>query len=292
MKEQIEQLIGEGRLEEALTLLVELNSDAILLKARFNGGKKNFGLGLIDFKEWQMIQSNVAAAALDIVAKPKYKTGKAVDDSMIGLSNTGDGNSKGVLSGGLKGTGDGASPRKVFLSYSRLDLDIVLRIRDFLEAKGLEVLIDEDDLPPGMSIMEFIQQSIKSADAVLSVVSAKSLASGWVGQESVATMYAVWLADKKFIPVRLDNVAFDIDFQIAAQESILLKLKDLENKIKRLRKLGGDSRAFDDDRNRLTELKNNLGIIIQRLKSVNLIEINGLNFEPNMDKVLAEIQKI
>ena len=139
--------------------------------------------------------------------------------------------------------------------------------------------------------MEFIQDSIKKADVVVSIVSSKSLQSGWVGQESVASMYAVWLADKKFIPVKLDNVAFDIDFQIAATESLTQKIKDLKTKIGRLEELEGDARGPREDLARMTELKSNLGKIIQRFTSVLMLDISGPLFEPNMKKVLTSIQE-
>lgn len=283
MEEQIQQLILEGSTGEALALLTQLKPDALLLQAQFNNGKKQYELGLIEFKEWQRIVSKLNYSALSMLERKS---------SALGGGQAGTG--KGIqtpAAPSLKGTGDGSLPRTVFISYNTDDATVAHQVKDFLESRGLNVLIDADDLPPGKSIMEFIRECIRTAHAVLSIVSSKSLASGWVGQESVASMYAVWLADTKFIPVRLDRVAFDIDFQIAAQESIQEKLKVLGDKIKRLQKLGGDPRAFDDDRNRLTELKNNLGQIIQRMKSVNMPDISGANFEPNMAKVLEEIRK-
>ncbi|HND87866.1 MAG TPA: hypothetical protein PK971_06055, partial [Saprospiraceae bacterium] len=115
--------------------------------------------------------------------------------------------------------------------------------------------------------------------------------SGWVGQESIASIYAVWLADKKFIPVRLDNVAFDIDFQITASENLTLKVKELKAKISKLDKMGLDSPGSRDDVARMTELKNNLGKIIQRLTGVLMLDITADRFEPSMKKVLAAIQE-
>ena len=41
MKEQIQQLIADGRTEEALALLAQHSSDALLLQARYNNGKKD-----------------------------------------------------------------------------------------------------------------------------------------------------------------------------------------------------------------------------------------------------------
>lgn len=284
MKEQILQLISEGRTEEALALLAKFDGNAVLLQGRYNAGKKQYNMGTIEYGEWGRIQAQVNNAVIEMAGSIKTGTG-----SGEGTSTTGTGHASAHTSGA--GSSSTASQHKTFISYNHGDSEYAQRVKGFLAQNNVDVIIDEEDMPAGMSIMEFIQQSIKNCDSVVSIVSSKSLNSGWVGQESVASMYAVWLADKKFIPVKLDDVAFDIDFQITAQETILQKIQDLETKIGKLRQLGGDSRAFDDDRNRLFELKNNLGQIIQRLKSVLMVDITGNNFDPSMRKVLERIQK-
>ena len=289
MKEQIQQLIAAGQTKDALELLVKMNPDALLLQAQYNNGEKQFNLGLVEFSEWQRIQSRVNFAALEMAGKGTTPPPPPPPTSTVAPPS----NSSSTAVNHKRGE-EQSRPRpdkpKAFISYNHGDDKIARRVRDFLEKNEIDVLIDQDDMPAGMSIMEFIQESIKNANAVVSIVSSKSLQSGWVGQESVASMYAVWLADKKFIPVKLDDVAFDIDFQITAQKNILQKIQDMETKIGELRQLGGDSRAFDDDRNRLFELKNNLGQIIQRFRNVLMLDISGSNFEPSMRRVLAAIQ--
>jgi len=288
MKEQILQLISEGRTEEALALLAQFDGNAVLLQGRYNAGKRQYNMGTIEYGEWSRIQAQVNNAVIEMAGSIKTGTGSGAGTSTTG---TGHGGAHSGAHTGGSGTPGAANQHKVFISYNHGDSEYAQRVKNFLAQSNVDVIIDEEDMPAGMSIMEFIQQSIKNCDAVVSIVSSKSLNSGWVGQESVASMYAVWLADKKFIPVKLDDVAFDIDFQITAQETILQKIQDLETKIGKLRQLGGDSRAFDDDRNRLFELKNNLGQIIQRLKSVLMVDITGNNFDPSMRKVLERIQK-
>jgi hypothetical protein len=274
MKEQIQQLISEGRTEEALALLAQHSSDALLLQARYNAGKKQYNMGLIEFGEWGRVQAQINYAALEMANGIKSGGGSTPDSPHPAPPSH-----------------PGGAAHKAFISYNHGDAAVARQVKEFLASNHVDVIIDEEDMPAGMSIMEFIQESIKNCDSVVSIVSSRSLNSGWVGQESVASMYAVWLADKKFIPVKLDDVAFDIDFQITAQETILQKIQDLETKIGKLRQLGGDSRAFDDDRNRLFELKNNLGQIIQRLKSVLMVDISEANFQPSMQKVLSRIQQ-
>ena len=277
MREQIQQLIAEGRTEEALELLEKTTQDAVLLKARYNNGKKQYNMGLIDFSEWNRVQNQVNYAALELAGSG----GSPVLTAMPGQPDT--------VSSGSAGKA-AAKQRKAFISYSHKDGETALNVSKFLENNAVEVIIDEEDLPAGKSIMEFIQESIRDSDAVITIVSAHSLQSGWVGQESVAVMYAIWLADnKKFIPVRLDNVAFDIDFQITATEGINQKIEEMEAKIAKLKALGGSPVAFNDDLSRLFDLKNNLSKIIQRLNAVNTLDISGTAFDRNMPRVLDRI---
>ena len=66
MRKEIQQLIAEGRTEEALALLVKHNGDAVLLQAHYNQAKKQQNMGIIDFKEWSRVQSQVNYAALEM----------------------------------------------------------------------------------------------------------------------------------------------------------------------------------------------------------------------------------
>lgn len=279
-KEQIQELISLGKSEEALELLEELTSDAVLLQSRYNGAKKQYGIGLIDFSEWSRTQAQVNYAVLEALnslgrgGKKIETIVKVVDTSSSGESEVG---------------GNSQPKAKVFISYSWDDKEQAIKVKKYLEENGADVIIDEEDIAAGGSIMQFIQNGIRQCDAVLSIVSGKSLQSGWVGGESIATMYAVWLADKKFIPVRLDNVVFDIDFQISAQETLNTKIKELKSKIKKLESLDGDGSAFREDLGRMTDLKNNLGKIIQRFKSVLMLDISGNNFVKSMQKVVTDI---
>ena len=272
-KAQIQELISLGKTEEALELLEQMTTDAVLLQSRYNGAKRQYSMGMIDFSEWSRTQAQINYAALEM---------------MNGVKTAGGSTAAASVSSNANGASNKAS-KKVFISYNWDDQGAAIEVKNFLVKEGFDVIIDEEDMKAGEMIMQFIHDGIKSADAVVSIVSGKSLQSGWVGGESIAAMYAVWLAEKKFIPVRLDNVVFDIDFQIAAQETLITKIKELKAKIKKLEDLGGNASAFREDLERMNDLKNNLGKIIQRFKSVLMLDITGNNFAPNMKKVASGI---
>lgn len=256
-----------GKTEEALDLLETLTTDAVLLQARFNAAKRQYNMGLVDFNEWSRTLAQINYAALEMANSVK----------LPGTPSA-------------KPTPSSTAPKpKVFISYSWADKPAVHEVKKALESGGCDVIIDEEDMVPGGSIMQFIEDSIKNSDVVVSVVSGSSLQSGWVGGESIAAMYAGWLADKKWIPVRLDNVVFDIDFQIEAQTNLNTSIDALKAKINKLEDLGGDARAFRDDLMKMTDLKNNLGAIIQRFKNVLMLDVSDALFDTSMPKVLSQI---
>lgn len=272
MKEQIQQLIATGQTEEALQLLVKSAPDAILLQARYNQGKKQYNMGLIEFGEWSRIQAQINYAALELAGSAKVSAAQSGQSSSANTSTAGN-----------------STAKRVFISYNHEDQETARRVRTFLEGKDMDVILDLDDLAAGRSILEFIQESIKKCDAVVSIVSAKSLQSGWVSQESVASMYAVWMADKKFIPVRLDDMVFDSKFQILALKTISAKIQELDSDIAEIRSLGSDARDLEDDRKRLFDLQKEFSTILQKLKSIAMTPINGDNFESGMNRVVASI---
>lgn len=273
MKDQIQQLISSGQTEEALQLLVKSAPDAILLQARYNQGKKQYNMGLIEFSEWSRIQAQINYAALELAGSLKNNASASTAQPNTG-NNT------------------ASTSKKVFISYNHEDKEVARNVRTFLENKGFDVILDEDDLAAGRSILDFIQASIKQCDAVVSIVSAKSLQSGWVGQESVASMYAIWMADKKFIPVRLDDVVFDSKFQIAALKSISAKILELDKDIQEIRSLGSDARDLEDDRKRLFDLQKEFSTILLKLKTVAMTMIQGDAFESGMNRVVTAIREM
>jgi hypothetical protein len=66
-KALIQELISLGKTEEALEQLEQLTSDAVLLQARYNGAKKQYSMGLIDFSEWSRTQAQINYAALEML---------------------------------------------------------------------------------------------------------------------------------------------------------------------------------------------------------------------------------
>jgi hypothetical protein len=72
---------------------------------------------------------------------------------------------------------------KVFISYSRKDIDFVDKLEAALGARGYEVVVDREDIEKGEKWWARIKQLITQADAVVFVMSPDSVASRVAGEE-------------------------------------------------------------------------------------------------------------
>lgn len=272
MKQQIQQLIAEGRTEEALALLAQQSSDALLLQARYNNGKKQYNMGLIEFSEWQRTQAQINYAALE-------------------LSNS-------VKSGGAATAGTPATSAhpaatpapQVFISYNRKDSAEMHNVKNALELQGIKVIVDVKDVGAGEDIQGFIDKAILENHFIVSLVSRNSLVSGWVNKEMSAALLLNRLSNK-WIPASLDNDWISPDFYEKALDIIDGRINDLKTRMKKALEDDHDTGPYEDDLRRDRELKSNLGTTLQALKKVNVVDISGLSFAGGMKKIVESIQQ-
>lgn len=71
----------------------------------------------------------------------------------------------------------------VFLSHSSADKPWVRKLKAALEARGLTVWLDEEQIAPGDLLVDAMETGIESAHTVVIVVSPEAVASGWVKEE-------------------------------------------------------------------------------------------------------------
>jgi len=73
---------------------------------------------------------------------------------------------------------------RVFVSYADADRDVIERIRQELERRGMgEIVFDVDDVEPGVDVPSAIREALRVAEAMVVVVSAAGLRSAWVRHE-------------------------------------------------------------------------------------------------------------
>lgn len=85
---------------------------------------------------------------------------------------------------------------RVFLSHIESDKPIVKRVGSWLKQKHANVFLDEWCIPPGGSLIDYIQDAIESSDRMLVFLSRDSLKSNWVRKE-IAAGHVLELARKR-----------------------------------------------------------------------------------------------
>ena len=174
----------------------------------------------------------------------------------------------------------------VFISYSSQDYKTAARIRTSLTNRGVRVTIDRHDLTG--NIDEFIQNAIRDNAYTLTIISERSLASAWVGQESMTTIYGEkFQQERKYIACYLDEDFLQDDCITRAGQSINSRIKKLESEIKKAQRLGVYPTNLENKKKRLFNLRSNLGDILERLNNDLVYDVREPKYEESIAKILA-----
>jgi len=277
LKDHIRNLISQDKPGQALEALSEalaqtsdpeLFSELQALSARFQRNEKGRRRGTIHQEDYNLEKNRIVYALIEILKE--FFSGN-------------DGNGGRPL---LPPTG-----KKVFISYNHHDREIAMRLKETLEKNGIEVTIDAKAMKAGADIKEFIEHSIANTDITLSIVSNKSLLSGWVAMETVNTFYyAKFQEDKKFIACYIDNDFFNREFTLKAVEKIDGEIQEIESLMAKYAEQKTDSGDLNAEKTRLFDLRNNLNKIISRLRDSACIDIRGDLFETNLPNIIESIR--
>jgi WD40 repeat protein len=94
---------------------------------------------------------------------------------------------------------------KIFISYSRKDIEFAKKLTDELQKNDLNVWVDWEDIPPTVDWWLQIEKGIEEADAILFVLSPNSIASKICGQELDHTAKN----NKRLIPLLIHDIKGD-----------------------------------------------------------------------------------
>lgn len=282
-KEQIQELISQGKTEEALELLEQLTSDAVLLQSRYNGVKKQYGMGLIDFNEWSRTQAQISYAALEMMKGVKGDGGGQVN--IVQPAN------------GTSNVSTSAAIPNIYITYApevEEDKNAALRIRDFLVNNAVSVTTN-DDIILGADIQDFVNDSIKKANFIIAVISKQSLQSSWESGEAALDIVLERVSENKVLPVSLDKSVLEPDFYFESLDLLNELIKKYQGLMQRAIEKGGDSRGFQAELNRLQNSKNQLAQIIEKMKSVRMVNLgkgkaSEQDFVDGMTKILNRIK--
>lgn len=98
---------------------------------------------------------------------------------------------------------------KIFISYSRSDHEIAVRIANALKKAQFEVWLDIDRIQPGQNWVRVIDQALTDAGYLIALLSKASLESLWVQQEwtTVLTRQLSGTNGGVVIPLRLEPIS-------------------------------------------------------------------------------------
>ncbi|MFM8373512.1 MAG: toll/interleukin-1 receptor domain-containing protein [Bacteroidota bacterium] len=182
-----------------------------------------------------------------------------------------------------------AAGHAVFISYNHGDSDVMLRVKDYLEKEQLKVIADVQNMQAAEDIQSFINQSMQDARFILTLVSEKSLRSGWVGRELAAASLLAQTG-KIWLPARLDDAVFKDEFYSETLEYLDAELRKLDEKMMTAIRLRHDTRPYESARARLLDLKNNLGPSVANLREKLLVNIAENQFGQGMHTILSTIR--
>ncbi len=148
---------------------------------------------------------------------------------------------------------------QVFISYSRRDIDVVESIVAQLEAAGIEVWLDREDIKPGKQWRKQIVEGIDTAEAFVLNLSPNSAASDNVLKELNLAEEAL---DPFILPVMLNEIKIpdEMRYQLAGTQFIAYHLdpkrgvRDLIAEIKKRRDKASERPAVKPPTYREVEL--------------------------------------
>lgn len=289
-KQFIQNLIARGKLSKAISELMraaekhdaDLYNDMIGLSGRQYRNEEEKRKGTIPINDYQIEQNQIGEAVKYFLSDFSPVEAIEFDASILDTPVNAPASSEEEQSG-----------VKVFISYSHSNVDDANKVKAALEAEGIAVLIDQEQLDAGENIADFILEMVKQSDVTISLISKKSLLSRWVGTETILSLQSELLRDgKKFIACALETSFFDDDFVDVCLDTIYEKVDDYAARIakRRERRPGASTVDLDAKLQRYQKLSNNFPDIINRLNNTLTIDISGNNFEGGIQKVIDTIK--
>lgn len=269
MEERIKELLNLGQIQEALDLLVKLDSSAILLASRFNNLRKTYSHGMIDFSEYSRGSAQISYAILESLNEIE-RNKRAITTSSSPLSNA----------------------ITIWIAHNRKDNRMANQVKAYLRHRDIYDIKNLTSKDAGDRLKDFVANKAIKTQFLLILCSANSMSAGWTGLEQHLDILSNSLTQRNVIPLLLDDTVYQLD----VVTRILYQIEEQLDKVEEDRpkeKYANHSLVNDIeyDRVSLSVLRNNLPKIVQRLRNASVVDISGEHFELGMEKVLKTIQQ-
>lgn len=283
ISEQIRKLVANARTEDALNLLAKHHRDGIQLLAQFNGAKRQNNLGVLDNNDWFRMQNKLNQSILELADQIGEQ---ASNDVVIEQTQP---RSQELVQ--VSKPAEIVKKPKVFISYNHGDHADMRIIKYELEKAGIEVTVDIQNMEISGSIQKFINDAIKNNEFILSIVSERSLSSGWVGKETSMVLLLNQLDEKKWIPVDIDKKCFDDEFYTQKLLEFDKKIEESKKRIIEIATAGGDTTPISTDQKRRVELRTNFGTIIDTLRTRLVVDLSSSGiFDSGIQRIVNHIK--
>lgn len=285
LKQDIQKLISEGRLDTALDKLykyLEKNAPESEEFTNFSAIKGNYAKAKTD--------ANIGLLSNAEFARETARANKAILDTLKVIEEIEAPNSTNNP-GDSSENPPSANEPVVFISYNHKDSETAHKLRKKLGDEGIKVIIDKETMKAGEDIKEFIQRSIREATITLSLVSKNSLLSAWVAMESIGTFSGEAIAGKRFIACYIDDDFFNRGYIDEALDVIEEEVNQINETIQKRLKRNRNIRDLQNELSRYKDLEHNIDETVRRLRESLCIDVSGNKLESNFPKLLESIKQ-
>jgi hypothetical protein len=260
MNNRSTSLLTSAEIEKALTELGEYQNSARLVLADYRNEKRLFSNGIISQDELQSYEQMLS--------------------KRIAVMANGPGDLPDM---------ENSEKASVFLSYNHSDMQVALRIKEFLAKHQVRVRMDVTDVKTGMPIRDFILEQTKGNNAVMLLLSQNSLTSAWVSYEYTLASFDQLLNNKRIIPVSIDNSYLDNSFSFTAFQAFDDKIARIESDIRKAQDNKWDCRYLQSDLDRLIDARGQLGPILQKLRQIAVRSVAAQEMEATLRHIARDL---
>ncbi len=282
--ERIRKLIGNARFDTAITELDnlvkgnnEFEDEVLSIKTLLSSAKRAYRRGEMTNDEKQRKDMQATNRLLELLGEIEDEISVPSDGKTSLESET---------------TPVASGKKVVFISYSRKNRDVMMRLKSEFEREDIDVIMDETHLKMSENISTQLKQFVRDADFTVSVVSKTSIESSWVGLEAAENlMLEEALQSPKILFVVIETAVMDADFQFNTHDKIQLEIDKNEKNRNRAKERNMDTSRFDNQIVRLEKQQDYLGKMMNKLQEDLWLDFSSeQGIQENLPKLIQTIK--
>lgn len=252
---KVRDLIEKGMVEEALKEMAAENNSARLVLADYVNERRLYELGIIEADEFNEYRQSILNRIPKLSPDPKPDI---PPDSAVS---------------------------SIFLSYNHGDEMTAVLIKEGLQKHRIQVRMDKSDVRPGESIEDFIANQTRQNQAVMILLSKKSLKSSWVIYESTVAMFNELLNKRVIIPVTLDTAFEDDLFSLEIIDHLDAEISKKRDMLRQFESKHINPEHIQKQLNKLNDARNQVPKILSKLRGAAIKSVAQKNLEDTLKSI-------